>query len=75
MYTKKKVCFLNIVTVYEVGNSEEHRSARDGDRERRDRERFKRKYMNFVPVLNKMLEIRLRILLFNNLCEEADLFS
>ena len=70
----KKVRFSNDITVHEVGNTEEHRSARDGDRERRDRERFQRKYMNFVPILNKMIEIRLKLLLFNHLCKETDLF-
>ena len=71
----KKVRFSNNITIYDVGNTEEHRSARDGDRERRDRERFQRKYMNFIPVLNRILEIRLKLLLFNNLCKETDVFS
>ena len=71
----KKVRFSNNITIYDVGNTEEHRSARDGDRERRDRERFQRKYMNFIPVLNRILEIRLKLLLFNNLCNETDVFS
>ena len=70
----KKVRFSNNITIYDVGNTEEHRSAGDGDRERRERERFQRKYMNFIPVLNKILEIRLKLLLFNNLCKETDAF-
>ena len=70
----KKVRFSSIVTTHEVGNTEEHRSARDGDQERRDRERFRIKYMNFIPTLNKILEIRIKLLLFNHLCKETDVF-
>ena len=70
----KKVHFSHDITIYEVGNTEEHRSARVGDRKRRDRERFQKKYMNSIPILNYILEIRLKLLLFNDLCEETDVF-
>lgn len=71
----KKVSFSNEIVIYEVGNTDEHRAARDGDRERRDQERFQRKYVNFVPILSSVIENRLKLLLFNHLCKETDVFS
>lgn len=70
----KKVSFSNEIVIYEVGNTEEHRSARDGDSERRDRERFRRKYVDFVPILSSVLEKRMKSILFNHLCKETDVF-
>ena len=68
----KKVRFSNEIVIYEVGSTEEHRAARDGDRERRDRERFERKYVNFVPILSVVIENRVKLLLFDHLCKQTD---
>lgn len=56
----KKVRFSHNVTIYEVGNSEEHRSARDGLQDLRDRERFKLRVQHTSEILNKILINKLK---------------
>ena len=55
----KNVPFSNDITVYEVDNTEEHRSARNEFRELRDRQRFHRKIDILEPILKHELEIRI----------------
>lgn len=61
----KKVCFSKIVTVFEMENSEEHRSARNGLRDLQDRYRFQRRIENVELVLNDFLKIKMIKLLFD----------
>lgn len=56
---KKKVRFSNIVTVYEVEDSEEHRSARNGLQDLRDRHRFKKRIKNVEIILNPILKMKI----------------
>ena len=58
--TKKTVRFSDIVTIHEVGNSEDHRSARNGLQELRDRERFKRRIQYTSLLLNNVLVDKLK---------------
>ena len=67
MYTKKQVRFSNIVTVYEIDNSEEHRLARNGLQNLRDRQRFQRRIKNTELILNNVLKIKMTIFCFHYL--------
>ena len=67
MYTKKKVRFSDIVTAYEVGSSEEHRLARNGLQDLRDRQRFQRRIKNTELILNDVLKIKMIIFCFHYL--------
>ena len=67
MYTEKKVRVSNIVTVYEVGNSEEHRLARNGLQDLRDRQRFQRRIKNTESILNNVLKINIIKFYFHSL--------
>ena len=71
----KKVCFSQVITVFEVGNDEEHRCARDGSRDMRDRSRFQRKYRNFIYVLDNLIQMKIKKLPFDDLCNEIELFK
>lgn len=61
----KKVRFSNIVTIYEIDNSSEHQSARDGLQDFRDRQRFQRRIKNVELILNCILEDKIKKYLFD----------
>ena len=63
--TKKKVHFSNIIMIYEIDNSEEHRSARNGLQDLRDRHRFRRRIENIEITLNNVLKMKYIKYLFN----------
>ena len=56
----KRVQFSHNVTIYEVENSDEHRSARNGLQDLRDRERFKLRIQHTSEILNEILINKLK---------------
>lgn len=65
----KKVRFSDNVRIYEVGNSEEDRFARNGPQDLRDRDRFQRRINSVEEILNNTLNIKLKKILFDVLPE------
>ena len=63
--TKKKVRFSKIITIYEIENSEEHRLARNGLQDLRDRRRFQRRIENLQIILDNTLKIKITKYLFD----------
>lgn len=67
---RKKVEFLELIIIYEVGNSKEDKLARNGLQELRDRHRFQKRIKNIESILNivlnqKVKKIHFDILPFN----------
>ena len=58
--TVKKVQFSDKITIYEFGNSEEHRSARNGLQDLRDRERFMLRVQRTGVILEEILINKLK---------------
>lgn len=52
MISEKQVRFSDRIIIYEVGNSEEDKAARNGLQELRDRERFKMRIERTSLILN-----------------------
>lgn len=62
---KKKVKFSNVIIIHEVGNCEEHRSARNGLQDLRDQQRFQRRIRNTELILYPILEIKMKQMFFD----------
>ena len=62
---KKNVKFSSTVVAYKVGNTEEHRSARNGVQDLRDRHRFQRRIDNLQLIFNNVLNKKINKILFH----------
>ena len=60
----KKVRFPNIVTVYDVGSSEDDRAARNGLQDLRDRQPFHRRIKNLELILSNVLKSKITKMFF-----------
>ena len=61
----KIVRFSNIVTIYEIGNSEQHRSARNGLQDLRNYQRFQRRIEHMQLIIDDVLKFKIIKYLFN----------
>ena len=60
----KRVRFSNIVIVYDVGSSEEHRAARNGLQDLRERQRFRKRIKNVELILSNVLKSKITQMFF-----------
>lgn len=66
----KKIRFSDVVTVYEVGNSEEDQSARNGLQDTANHYRFQTRIKNTETIIKRILLNKIKKMFFDHLPQE-----